>query len=407
MSQQTSAQEHAPRARRPQRPPIPAFRRSAQNRVVAGVAGGLARAWDVDVVLVRAAFVALAVAGGAGVLLYLLAWTMSAEPATVDAPPRRLSSDAARQRRLLGLACVVLGVLVICRDVGLWFGDRLVWPLVLGILGSAVIWVRGDMRGAFGGGRTAVVRIAVGALLVAGGMAAIVVGNPLGNATVQAVLAMAVTAGGLLLILGPWLFRVWREAAEDRRRRIRSEERAEMAAHLHDSVLNTLALIQRSRDASPDVVAMARTQERELRAWLQGRTLPSEEAQTLGEAIEGVAARVERDHAVAVESVVVGDCALDERVRALVAAVQEAAVNAARHSGEAKVSIYVEVDGARITAYVRDRGRGFEPAQVQADRRGIRESIEGRLQRHGGSAAVSSAPGDGTQVELQVERDST
>lgn len=179
-----------------------------------------------------------------------------------------------------------------------------------------------------------------------------------------------------------------------------------MAAHLHDSVLHTLALIQRSGSAPADVVAMARTQERELRAWLQGRPLPSEEAETLSAAIEGVAARVEGGQQASVESVVVGDCPLDDRVRALVLAVHEAAVNAARHSGEARVSIYVEVDGDGVTAYVRDRGRGFDVQAVPEDRRGIRESIVGRLRRHGGGADISSTPGSGTEVRMHVGRES-
>jgi phage shock protein PspC (stress-responsive transcriptional regulator)/two-component sensor histidine kinase len=384
--------------------------------VLAGVAAGLAETWDVDVVLLRAAFLALCAAGGAGVLLYLLAWAISADPAATGATwarPRALS-PAQRQRRLIGLGCIVLGLLLVLRGIGLWFGDRLVWPLALGILGSAVIWVRSDdrerwarlgMRGAFAGGRTATVRISVGALLVAGGMAAFIAGNQVLSAAGEAVLATAVTAGGIVLILGPWLFRVWREAADDRRERIRSEERAEMAAHLHDSVLHTLALIQRSGSAPADVVAMARTQERELRAWLQGRPLPSDQAETLSGAMESVAGRVERTHHVAVESVVVGDCPVDERVRALVLATQEAAVNAARHSGELKVSIYVEADGDGVTAFVRDRGRGFDAVTVPEDRRGIRESIVGRLRRHGGTATITSALGEGTQVQMHVDRE--
>jgi len=415
----TARRDEAPPARRQQRGlRVPTFPRSTDGRVLVGVAGGLASASDVDVVLVRAAFLALCAAGGAGVVLYLLAWAISEEPAPagVTVRPRLVLSPVARQRRLAGLACVVLGLLIVLRDVGLWFGDRLVWPLVVGILGSAVIWVRSDdrerwarlgVRGAFRSGRAATPRIAAGAVLVAGGMAAFLVGNQVFNAAGEAVLAMAVTAGGIVLILGPWIFRVWREAADDRRERIRGEERAEVAAHLHDSVLNTLALIQRSGGAPPEVVSMARTQERELRAWLQGRPLPSEEAETLSAAIEGVAARVERAHHVAVESVVVGDCPLDDRVRALTLAVQEAAVNAAKHSGVSRLSIYVEVDGDGVTAYVRDRGRGFDPDGVSLDRRGIRESIVGRLGRHGGAATVTSTPREGTEVQMHVRRDSS
>jgi signal transduction histidine kinase/phage shock protein PspC (stress-responsive transcriptional regulator) len=392
------------------------FRRSAQNRVVAGVAAGLAERWGLDPAMVRAAFVALCAAGGAGVIAYLLAWAISAEPQpqTAATPPRTLT-PAAYRRRVIGLLCIVAGALLVLRDVGLWFGDRLAWPLVLGVLGSAVIWMRSDERerwarlagrDTFLGSRAATVRIVAGGLLVAAGMGVFLAGNQVFSATGEALVAMAVTASGILLILGPWVFRLARQASDDRRERIRSEERAEMAAHLHDSVLHTLALIQRSGAASPDVVSLARTQERELRAWLQGQPPPAE-AQTLGGAVEAMAARVEQMHHVAVESVVVGDCAVDERVRALLMATQEAAVNAARHSGAAKVDVYVEVEGDKVTAFVRDRGRGFDPDVVPQDRRGIRESIVGRLRRSGGSAAVSSAPGEGTQVQMQVARESS
>ena len=414
----TAATAEVARAQRDPRKPL--FRRSADGRVIAGVASGLARGWDVDVVLVRAAFLVLCVAGGAGVLLYLLAWASSAAPAPGDAPPapRRLLTHAQRQRRLLGLGCIVLGLLLVFRGVGLWFGDGLAWPLALAIAGSAVIWLRNDDRRfesraprldvlvTYSRSPTAALRIGGGAVLVASGMVALLLGNrTFGGAIGQALLAMAVIAGGVVLILGPWMFRLLRDAADERRERIRSEERADMAAHLHDSVLNTLALIQRSGSASPDVVAMARTQERELRAWLQGRPLPSESAETLGAAIEGVAARVEAAQKVAVESVVVGDCPIDDRVGALVLAVQEAATNAARHSGAARLSIYVEADGDGVTAYVRDRGGGFDPGAVPEDRRGIRESIVGRLRRHGGTASLNSVPGQGTEVQMHVARE--
>ena len=393
------------------------FPRSADNRVVAGVAAGLGEAWGVDPVMVRAAFIALCAAGGSGVLAYLAAWAISSDPGSAAAAPsRRPLTEQVRQRRTVAIGLVVLGALLVLRELGLWLGDRLVWPLVLGVAGSAIIWSRSDDRererwaryagrpldGLFSS-RVAAARIVLGGVLVAAGMAAFLATNRVLTAAGEAVVAMLVTAAGLGLILGPWALRLGREAADDRRRRIRSEERAEMAAHLHDSVLHTLALIQRSGEASPDIVALARTQERELRAWLQGRP-PASEATTLSGAVDLLASRVERSHRVAIEPVVVGECPVDERVGALLMACQEAAVNAARHAGVADISIYAEVDGDRVSAFVRDRGRGFDPALIPEDRHGIRESIVGRLRRHGGAATIVSTPGEGTEVQMHVIR---
>jgi signal transduction histidine kinase len=193
-----------------------------------------------------------------------------------------------------------------------------------------------------------------------------------------------------------------RQLAEERRQRIRSEEKAEVAAHLHDSVLQSLALIQRS--SSPqEMVALARGQERELRAWLYGRSGPSAH-DLLSTAVEEMAGRVERLHHVKVEAVVVGDCQIDERVQGLVQAAGEATINAARHGSVETVSVYVEVEPDQVTAFVRDQGKGFEPADVPRDRRGIAESIVGRMERVGGTATVGSAPGEGTEVELRLPR---
>jgi signal transduction histidine kinase/phage shock protein PspC (stress-responsive transcriptional regulator) len=391
------------------------FARSGTDRVLLGVAGGLGRRLGVDPLLLRLGFASLVAAGGLGVLLYLVAWGVSL-PASVgpETPPRWLP----RTRQLLATGCVVVGLLMIARDLGLWFGDAVVWPLALAAGGSALIWGRGDEGGppaSSGAGRMATnplatvlaarsspLRLGIGALLVAAGMGLFLSINQTGSPPQAAALAVGVTAVGLGLILGPWIARLTREAAEERRQRIRTEERAEIAAHLHDSVLHTLALIQRS-DAPPEVTALARRQERELRAWLGGR--PSVEAeQDLRGAVDALATRVEESHRVTVDTVVVGDAPVDDRVRALLLACQEAATNAARHSGAPHVSLYVEADAEAVTAYVRDQGRGFDPAAVPADRRGISESIMGRMRRHGGSAGVTSSPGEGTEVHLRLPR---
>ena len=222
---------------------------------------------------------------------------------------------------------------------------------------------------------------------------------------------MLATALGVVLVFGPWIVRLVGQLGDERRERIRSEERADMAAHLHDSVLQTLALIQRNTEASSEARSLARRQERELRAWLyddrhRADGGPDGDAPgTLALALDRLTDEVEADHpAVEVAVVLVGDCPLDPGVTALVKAVREAVVNAANHSGESVVSVYVEVDGGRVEAFVRDRGRGFDPAAVGDDRQGIARSIVGRMARHGGRARVLSAPGEGTEVSVDVTR---
>ena len=192
-----------------------------------------------------------------------------------------------------------------------------------------------------------------------------------------------------------------RALSDERRERIRSEERAELAAHLHDSVLQTLALIQRT-DQAREMVALARNQERELRAWLGGREPLA--GDTVAGAIEKAAASVEMQFKVPVEVVTVGDMPLDDRLQAIVEACREATVNAAKHSGADQVSIYVEVEPEAVTAFVRDKGAGFDPEAVAPDRRGIAESIRGRMQRSGGSASIVTEPDGGTEVQLSIPR---
>ena len=207
-------------------------------------------------------------------------------------------------------------------------------------------------------------------------------------------------------MFGSFWLRLGLELAEERRERVRSQERAEMAAHVHDSVLQTLALIQKRADDPRQVVALARAQERELRQWLFEDRSPAAAGAdlNLAAALTAVEAEVEAVHGVAVESVTVGDCELDEDLAALVDAGREAAVNAAKWSGAATVSLFAEVEAAQVSLFIRDRGSGFDRAGVAPDRRGITESIEGRMARHGGTVAIRSSPGEGTEVSLTMPR---
>jgi signal transduction histidine kinase/phage shock protein PspC (stress-responsive transcriptional regulator) len=393
------------------------FARSRTDRVALGVAGGLAETAAVDAFLVRLAFGALTVASGMGIVLYLVAWSVSFEPqphgAAAPAPLHRPG-----WRPTVALGCIVLGSLLVLRDVGIWFGDSLVWPLLIAGCGSAVIWFRSDAgdrarwtavggrlvagRGGLATGSWSWLRMVVGGFLVLAGMTVLLFAHQAASAAGTALLAAAVTAGGLGLIITPWVLGLAREASAERRERIRSEERAEIAAHLHDSVLNTLALIQRG-DVPAEVASVARRQERELRAWLNGRPIVADGGD-LRATIDAVAGRVEEMHHVPVDTVVVGELVLDDAGRAVALACQEAAINAARHSGAPRVSIYVEAEPHEITAYVRDQGRGFDRDTVPADRRGISESIIGRMRRLGGSASITSRPGAGTEVQMRLPR---
>lgn len=392
------------------------FGRSVNDRVLTGVAGGIGERLGIDPVVVRLAFVVLTLAGGVGILCYIAAALVS-RPG--DASAARVISPRASTMQAISVGLVVTGALLLLRRVGLWFGDGIVWPTALAVLGSAVIWTRGDDadRARWGrllsrlpgtvteqvSGRGAGLRLLAGGALILLGLATFLTSNRSLGLIANAPFAVAAAVIGLAVIFGPWVWRLGRQVTEERRERIRQEERAEMAAHLHDSVLQTLALIQRT-DEPREMVGLARAQERELRGWLYGKAPSSGTGDSLVAALDAVAADVERTHRARIEVVMVGDCALDDGVRALVHACREAMVNAARHSGARGVSVYVEVEEDAVTAFVRDQGVGFARDRVPEDRRGITESIEGRMDRNGGAALVLTQPGRGTEVRLRISR---
>jgi len=290
-------------------------------------------------------------------------------------------------------------------------GGALLWRQSLGAPDRAAARARpeaepepGSARAAAGPERArAVSRTGLGvALVVAAGLAFLQATGAL-SAARDAVLAALVAVVVLAVIFAPWVLRLVRSLGAERAERVRSQERAEMAAHLHDSVLQTLAMVQKRADDPREVAALARRQERELRTWLSGRGAAAGERR-LETALEAVAGDVEREHGVPVEVVAVGDAGLDERGEALLAAAREAIVNAAKFGEGSTVSVYAEAGDARLAVFVRDSGPGFDPAAVPADRRGVRESIVGRMERHGGRATIASSPGEGTEVELVLER---
>jgi signal transduction histidine kinase len=256
-------------------------------------------------------------------------------------------------------------------------------------------------------------RVLVGGAVLAGTgvvVAAVIATSERGGPDAAGSVAMfAILVAGLLLLVGvvmlPWLFLLTRTLARERAARVRAEERAEVATHLHDSVLQTLTLIQKRTGDPAAVARLARHAERELRGWLYG---PDADAPAdLAGALRAAAAEVEDRFGVSVELVTVGTCPLDERARGVAAAAGEALVNAAKHAGVAKVSLYAEVTGGRLLVAVRDRGRGFDPATTGRDRHGLAESIVGRMRRLGGTATIHAAPGSGTEVELCLQVRST
>jgi len=391
------------------------FERSSSERIVAGVAGGIAERLKVDPIVIRLAFIVVSFAGGFGVVLYLLGWVVGAEPRNDAPPPAERPSTSARQ--VVSVAMVVAGSMLLLREAGVWFSDAVAWSAGLAAFGSAILWTRAD-----DGGRARFARLAsrfprtpadvmtgrskgrlvVGALLVAAGMGTLIAVNTSWKAIGNVAFAVMVTAVGLGLVLGPWIYELIRQLGSERRERIRSEERSEVAAHLHDSVLQTLAMIQRA-PSQKEMASLARVQERELRAWLYGRA-PQDGADMLSTALDAMAGRIEQRHSVKIETVVVGDAALDDRLRALIDATAEATNNAASHSGAGAVSVYAEVAEEAVTVYVRDEGKGFDSSVVPSDRHGIAESIVGRMERNGGSASITSVVSEGTEVQLRLPR---
>jgi signal transduction histidine kinase len=313
-------------------------------------------------------------------------------------------------------------------DLGIWWSAAVVGPLVLAAAGAGLLWAlsrrdgessprpapAGTSAAATAAGRpedpSAAARLRD---LYRGGFGiALVIGaallflsqvDALGGARDAAFTAI-VAVFALVLILAPFIWRLGRNLAAERAERIRSQERAEMAAHLHDSVLQTLTLMQKRAGDPREVAALARRQERELRGWLSsGR---SAGAGGFAAALRAAAEEVEDAHRVEVDVVTVGDCALDERTAALVAAAREALTNAAKFAGaDGPVSVYAEVGPDLVEAFVRDRGDGFDVERVPEDRHGVRESIVGRMRRHGGSATIASVPGSGTEVALSIDRE--
>ncbi|WP_037609744.1 ATP-binding protein [Streptacidiphilus rugosus] len=437
--------------------PVRKLYRRPEGRVIGGVASGLAAHLGIPVLWVRAAFVVLTLGQGLGLVLYAAFWFVvpmgraggvgapalpgapeagdhgaAADHGSAGRPVGRLArarrslqalfrgdpspegQRATKDRgRLLALVAVLAGVLVLVNVLTAGQDDPYFWPVLISGAGVALVWRQVDdsrwsrwfslddnSRGAV------TVRLGAGVVLVAAGVISfLVVSGSLADfgKVMQAVL---VVLAGVLLLAGPYLLRMWQDLTAERRERIRAQERAEVAAHIHDSVLHTLTLILRNADDPKEVARLARAQERDLRQWLYRSADPKDEStpDTLAESIRAVAAEIEDLHGIPVEVICVGDAPMDERLAAQLQAAREAMVNAAKYGGGEPVSVYAEVEGSTVWVFVRDRGPGFDLDAVPEDRMGVRGSIIGRMQRNGGHARVRPAPAGGTEVELEMER---
>jgi len=398
------------------------LRRPRAGRIVGGVCRGLSAHLGVPVGLVRLVMVLLTVVGGAGPLLYVFLWVTvpAGDPvqAAVEQRPAALSRLAPRLseqgRRLpitdiaVGLVLIIAAGLLIAARNGVDVATTWVLPSLIALAGAALAWsqldaIQRDRLRAQSGGRTpvSVLRLIGGIVLVVLGVFLLVGRDvPVEDLVRSAIAALAVLVG-TALVLAPWWLRLVRELGDERAARARESERADIAAHLHDGVLQTLALIRRQADDAEEVARLARAQERELREWLyDDRRTPGT---SLVSDLRGVVAEVEDTRAVAVDVVVVGDCVPDAGTEALLQATREALVNAVTH-GKAPYSLYLEVVDTQVEVFVRDHGDGFDIDTVPTDRFGVRESIIGRVMRRGGTATVKSRPGRGTEVHLCLPR---
>jgi len=369
--------------------------------MLAGVAGGLAESAGLSPIYVRAAFVSLSLAGGVGIMLYVILALVV--PDTPAGESDHVSPPATRIQ-VAGMALMFVALMLILQAIGLWLG-AVVWPTTLVVFGLAIaietsgINYERSLEGVTAGRRSWWLVIGGLGMMVAG---LVVVLRSLDRLQSVGVLAIAliVAIGGFMIVAGPWLWSLIEDLRTERRARIRSEEKAEVAAHLHDSVLQTLALIQRTDDPKK-MVTLARSQERDLRSWLFDEN--SADTDSIAGALTSAATRVETAHDVPISVVVVGEASLPpDKQEPLISAATEAMMNAAEHSGAAKVSVYAEMANGAIDVYVTDQGDGFDRDTVGEDRRGIRESIEARMQRHGGSAIIESIAGEGTEVHLTM-----
>jgi signal transduction histidine kinase/phage shock protein PspC (stress-responsive transcriptional regulator) len=424
------------------------LRRDSGDRLIGGVAAGLARWRGFNPTTVRIVLVIAALwTQGWLIPFYCVGWLLvpgGGGAASIPAPPDgagvpaaaagtvtgdagdsgSIWSRARQDSRGITLAVAIGSLLTAFMAFAGVLNDGLIetygWPQVVTVACLVLIWrnaPKGEQMalrrlvaplGGLGSDtdrRATMVRLGLACALLAFGTGWLLTTHE-SLAVLQPLGGFVLIVGAVVLLLGPWWLRVARDLVLERQARARAEERADMAARIHDSVLQTLALIQRRSDDPAQVTQLARAQERELRSWLfEGRAPGSmTEVSSLAEGVRRIQQDTEARHGVPVEVVTVGDCPLDSDLEALLAAAREAVVNAAKWSGAAVISLFAEVTDQDVEVVVRDRGRGFDPSAVPGDRKGMAESIHGRMDRHGGTVTVQTAVGEGTKVSLKMPR---
>lgn len=370
----------------------------SENRWVFGTAASLGYRLGVTPASMRAAFVTLALAGGWGLPLYGIGWLYLNR----SKPPTRIPQPSFE--RHIGLLMVTIGLLFGLQLVDVGFVSAVVWPSAAIAAIAAIAWGRGDQ----GEEVSFAIRLMAGTMIVFASVISMRFSQLGLGEVVSSLLFSGMMLSGLTMVLAPTLMRLRSELDEVRAERARTDERERMAAHLHDSVLQTLSLIQRHAD-SPEIGAqLARRQERELRSWLYDAPSDTGTLRVSPE-LTKIASEIEDHHGVAVEIVAVGDNvsaqqadASYEAIRALLAATREAILNAAKHAGTDRIDVFCEITQSQIEVFVRDTGKGFSADDVASDRHGIAQSIHARMQRVGGTAQVTSALGQGTEVELRA-----
>jgi signal transduction histidine kinase len=388
--------------------PIRKLERRSGGRIVGGVAGGIADHLGIDALKVRVAFAILAAMAGAGIVAYGILWVFVSAGTDTDKP------SAAERQRAYGLAALGLGGAAALSWLFSGTAGSVLAPFFVVAVGAALVWREFDSDGP----RTVIglparptvltwTRVVGGASMIVLGLAVVVLAQVDIDALRSSLLAVVVTLIGAGLLTVPLWLRMWRALGAERAARIRNDEREEIASHLHDSVLQTLALIQKQSDNPAEVARLARGQERELRKWLfSGGEI---DHTSLTEGLKIIAGEVEDQHGVTVRPVTVGDVQLDgedglpkEAFTALLGATREALVNAAKHSGEKEINLFAEVEGDQVSIFVRDRGVGFDVDAVPEDRQGLAKSIRGRIERRGGRVVVRSTIGKGTEIRVHM-----
>ncbi|AHI19219.1 MAG: ATP-binding protein [Corynebacterium casei] len=380
--------------------PYPRLSRASNGSVVAGVASGVSAHLNVDVLLVRLVFAVGSLASGVGLFVYASLWMLT-KPRDVQPVIGKFSERfAGKLPRGTNIAIIAFAIVAPILFATLGAGLSLValLPMIIVAIGAVLAWRAYD-RGL--SGTTGIISVVSGAILVLAGVLFMSLSWQGNDSFGAALLAVVLTLGGIGALVVPLGIRMWNQLTEQQAAKAASDERAEIASRLHDSVLQTLALIQKRADDPQEVARLARGQERELRSWLFG----SEEktSQSVFAALDSACGEVEDMFGISIRPVTVGeDIPLTEATKLTVMAAREAMVNAGKHARVDSVDVYAEHLAGELSIFVRDRGDGFDSDAIPEDRHGIRDSIVERMSRIGGSAKIKSAPGEGTEVTLTI-----